>query len=106
MDDPMSIIKDEEKNYSMARVLVFLWTVVIVTMLVVNSACLTPPLLTFLSSIYLFLCSWAAGPRIAKYLGPQIGAIVAAVGQSKPSLSSTDLKEGFDKQNTTTKEVG
>jgi hypothetical protein len=106
MSDIMTLIKDEQRHYSMSRVLVFVWTVVIIAMLVVNSACLTQPLLTFLSSVYLFLCSWAAGPRIAQYLGPQIGSIASAIGQSKASLNSTDLKEGYDNKTTTTKEVG
>jgi electron transfer flavoprotein alpha/beta subunit len=28
------------------------------------------------------LIAWAAGPRIAQYLGPQVGAAAAAVGQA------------------------
>lgn len=89
----MSVIKDETGNYSTARVLLWVWTVVIVIMLFSDYTHLTQAVLTFLSSVYLFLASWAAGPRIAAYLAPQISKTVSAIGQAKTVTQSSDIKE-------------
>ncbi len=74
MSDKMSVIKDEQENYSMARVLLVVWTLV-------------------LSSVYMFLCAWAGGPRAMQYLAPVIGSISNAIGQSKNVETSTDIQE-------------
>src|SRR4051812_45545092 len=101
MSEMMSVVKDEQENYSMARVLLVIWTMVIVGEVVFNLARLTQPLLTFLSSIYMFLCAWAGGPRAMQYLAPVIGSITSAIGQAKNVETSTDIQELVTKAQTT-----
>lgn len=43
---------------------------------------------TFFAAIDTPLIVWAAGPRIAQYLGPQAGAIVQGVAESAKALTA------------------
>lgn len=79
----MSLFRDEEGKISMSRILLAIWTVVIVTLLFWHITWLTQPVLTFFSSVYLFLAGWAAGPRLAQYFFPNIGSAVSALGSAK-----------------------
>jgi hypothetical protein len=89
----MSLLRDEKGGYSMARTLLLTWTVFAMSVIVWKIDHLSQPLLTFLSSVYLFLASWAAGPRMAQYIAPQIAAAANAIGQSKSVELSTDIAE-------------
>jgi hypothetical protein len=43
---------------------------------------------TFFAAVDTPLIIWAAGPRIAQYLGPQAGAIVQGVAESAKALAA------------------
>jgi len=93
MSHKLTVFKDETDNFSTARILLWIWTVVIIIMLFGNPAHLTQAILTFLSSVYLFLSAWAAGPRMAAYLAPQISKVAQAIGQAKTVTVSSDIQE-------------
>ena len=44
--------------------------------------------LTFFSAIAVPLVAWTAGPRIAQYLGPSVGAAVQGVAESAKALAA------------------
>lgn len=94
----MEIFQDEQDGFSMSRTLVCVWTVVIIYHLLFRFDHLTQPILTFLSSVYLFLCTWAAGPRMVQYLAPIVGRVASAVGQAKSVETSTDIQELWEAQ--------
>lgn len=78
----MSVLKDERGQWSAARIFAAVW--------LGNSLVLvwwrpdvSNAVLAFLTSIGMALVTWAAGPRIAAYLAPQIAAAAQAVGQAK-----------------------
>jgi hypothetical protein len=57
--------------------------------------------LTFFAALDTPLVIWAAGPRIAQYLGPQAGAIVQGVAESAKALAEKvaarrDPKSGLE----------
>ena len=84
---------DEQGDWSLARVLcvgalVFTFAVVVVdTLAVVEVAGAAWALLT---SVDLALIGWAAGPRIARYLLPQVGAAAQGVASASKRLAGTD----------------
>lgn len=107
--DMRSAFKDEQQNYSTARILLWIWTVVIIGFLVFKFELLadSTSLLTFFSGVYLYLATWCAGSRMAQYIAPQLGAIISGIGQSKikdPGISS-DVSEivSYQKSKTLTK---
>ena len=58
------------------------------------------PAYVLLGSLVIGLLAWAAGPRTAQYLAPQIGAVASGIAQAvksprRPDLldSSPDFKE-------------
>lgn len=77
----MSVFKDEKGQWSAARVFTGVWLANGIAYL----WCGNPDnaALAFLSGIALPLICWAAGPRIAQYIAPQIGATVKAVADAK-----------------------
>lgn len=69
------VFTDEQGNASAARVflgaeLAFLWW---------QGADLSPDLIGLHSAVATFLIVWAAGPRAAQYLGPQLSGVVQAL---------------------------
>jgi len=76
------LVQDERGQLSTARALLWVWS--LFTMAVVALWWQTVPngVLSLLSAVEVALIAWAAGPRIAQYLAPQVGAAAAAVGQS------------------------
>lgn len=49
-----------------------------------------------LSTMFMAFASWAAGPRIAQYIGPQLGQIAQGIGVSnrdKPPFPEMDRDE-------------
>jgi hypothetical protein len=77
------LIRDETGSVSSARVLLWVWTVVSLYLVVRHWPTVGNHVLAFLSTVELALIGWAAGPRVAQYLLPQLGAAVTAVAQSK-----------------------
>lgn len=84
------VFRDETNSISSGRILLWIWTAAIIGELFFNFDALSKsqPLLVFLSGIYSFLIVWVAGPRIAKYLAPQIGKITNAIGQAKSNRTN------------------
>lgn len=83
-----TIFKDERGDWSAARVFLFIW--------LANAAAYVwqrpdsvslGAVLTFFTAIGTPLIVWTAGPRIAQYLGPQVGSVVAGVAESAKSLA-------------------
>lgn len=93
----MSLFRDESGKVSMSRVLLAFWTVVIVTLLFWHITWMTQPVLTFFSSVYLFLAGWAAGPRLAQYVFPSIGNVVGSLGQARGETIQKIVDEVKDK---------
>lgn len=92
-------LQDEQGDWSLPRVLlvphiVFNWA----WMWLLLTGVLRPPdseVLTVLIgsldvTIFMVLGSWAAGPRIARYLLPQVGAVVQGAGALVGRLNGTD----------------
>lgn len=74
-----SLFNDEKGRLSAARVFFFCWSVLIAFAAWHEPAEAFWPLAT---SVLIGLLSWAAGPRIAQYLAPQVGAAAQATAES------------------------
>lgn len=76
------LMQDERGHLSAARALLWVWS--LFTLIFVAAAWRSAGngVLSLLSAVEMALVAWAAGPRIAQYLAPQIGATATAVGQS------------------------
>lgn len=73
------LFNDEKGNISSARVFFAAWSVL------VAYASWHPPAEAFwplAASVLIGLLSWAAGPRIAQYLAPQVGAAAKATADA------------------------
>ena len=93
------ILADEKGNPSAARVLLVASLVFTATIIVADSllwATVPNAAYALLGTIFTGLLAWTAGPRIAQYLGPQIGAIASGIGASltreprRPDLLDND----------------
>ena len=83
------LFHDEQGNRSAARVLLGAWltqSVLYVGACVVRGIEPGNPVLAMDTAIATALIAWAAGPRIAQYIGGQIGSAASAVGQSLRAL--------------------
>lgn len=83
------LFHDEQGNRSAARVLLGCWlgqSVFYVGVCVLRGVEPSNPVLAMDTAIATALIAWAAGPRIAQYIGGQIGAATSAVGQSLRAL--------------------
>ena len=81
-----SLLRDEQGSRSSMRVLllvVVMPTLVGMTVLEALGRALQPIVWTAWSSIAGMLVVGSFGPRVAQYLGPQLAAIVNAIGQAK-----------------------
>lgn len=73
------VFKDETGGFSAARVFFAVWTGIITV------AAYNKPDAAFwpvAGSIAIGLLSWAGGPRIAKYLAPQVGKVAGSVSDA------------------------
>lgn len=70
-----NVFSDERGNWSAARVFFMLWTAIVVWASWYRPAEAFWPVA---ATVMLGLLSWAAGPRIAQYLAPQVGAAAQA----------------------------
>ena len=102
------ILRDERGSLSAARIFLFASLVFTAVIIVVDSllwATVPNAAYALLGTIFTGLLAWAAGPRIAQYFGPQIGAVASGIGTAlvreprRPDLldSSPDFKEHDEK---------
>lgn len=91
---PFDLLQDETGGWSSARCLLWLWSLVSLVLIVVDRD-LSNAILTYLSSVELALIGWAAGPRIAEYLLPQLGRTADAIGQAKRA-KERDPENGWE----------
>jgi hypothetical protein len=93
------ILADEKGKLSAARVLLVAKLAFTATIIVADSmlwATVPNAAYALLGTIFTGLLAWTAGPRIAQYFGPQIGAIASGIGASltreprRPTLLNND----------------
>jgi hypothetical protein len=86
---PLALIRDENGKPSTSRVA--FWIVLLTTLgiILICPARIPQAAYSLLGGTIIALASWAAGPRIAQYIGPQIGAAAGAIGQAKQRLVRT-----------------
>lgn len=73
------VFSDEKGNISAARIFFAVWTVIIIWAAWHGPAEAFWPLA---ASVMIGLLSWAAGPRIAQYLAPQVGRVASAAAEA------------------------
>jgi hypothetical protein len=79
------ILADENGKLSAARVLLVASLAFTAVIIVADSllwATVPNAAYALLGTIFTGLLAWTAGPRIAQYFGPQIGAIASGIGAS------------------------
>jgi hypothetical protein len=93
------ILSDEKGNLSAARVLLSASLVFTAAIIVADSllwAEVPNAAYALLGTIFTGLLAWTAGPRIAQYFGPQLGAIASGIGAAvvreprRPKLLDSD----------------
>jgi hypothetical protein len=93
------ILADEKGNLSAARVLLVASLAFTAVIIIADSllwADVPNAAYALLGTIFTGLLAWTAGPRIAQYILPQIGAIAGGIGASvkrkprKPELLDSD----------------
>ena len=93
------ILSDEKGNPSAARVLLVATLAFIAAIIVVDSllwATVPNAAYALLGTIATGLLGWTAGPRIAQYILPQIGAVTSGIGAAltreprRPKLLDND----------------
>ena len=98
------ILKDERGSLSAARIFLFVSLVFTGAIIVADSllwATVPNAAYALMGTLGTGLLAWAAGPRIAQYILPQIGAVTSGIGAAlvrkprRPDLldSSPDFKE-------------
>lgn len=89
----MKVFHDEKGNYSAARVyLCGCLAYQAIYLLVAPHDATLGLILTFFTALDTPLIVWAAGPRIAQYLGPAAGQIVQGVADSAKALAEKVAK--------------
>ena len=79
------ILSDEKSKLSAARVLLVIslaFTGFVIVIDSVFSAIVPNAAYALLGTVFTGLLAWTAGPRIAQYLGPQIGAVASGIGSA------------------------
>lgn len=92
----MSLLHDERGQWSSARCAfwaILFFTVVVITGDVFFARDVENAVYAILTTCFMATASWAAGPRIAQYLAPQIAAATKAVGEA---LKRRDPKDGIE----------
>jgi len=93
---------DEQEKPSLARVL-FTFTLLVTLVLIVADALSATFIVpaagyTLLGTLTIGLLSWAGGPRIAQYLGPQLGGIAKGLASIPDRLRRTDSVRDDDER--------
>lgn len=86
----MGILADETGKRSLARVLLIVSLVITFVLVILDSILIGDvpvldvpvPAYALLGTIFTGLLAWTAGPRIAQYVGPQMGAIASGLAKS------------------------
>ena len=81
----LQILSDERGNPSAARVLLvgeMLYTGILILFDIVLWGDVSNAVYALLGTVFTGLLAWSAGPRIAQYLLPQIGAVAQGIGAS------------------------
>ena len=95
----LELLADEKGNPSAARVLLTASLAFTAAIIVADSllwAEVPNAAYALMGTVFTGLLAWTAGPRIAQYLGPQIGAIASGIGASltreprRPDLLDND----------------
>ena len=93
------LLSDEKGKVSAARTLLvgeMLYTGILILFDIVLWGDVSNAIYALLGTIFTGLLAWAAGPRIAQYLLPQIGAVAQGIGASltkdprRPDLLDND----------------
>ena len=77
------ILKDERGSLSAARIFLFVSLLFTAAVIVADSllwATVPNAAYALMGTIFTGLLAWAAGPRIAQYILPQIGAVASGIG--------------------------
>ena len=92
------LVQDERGQLSTARTLLWVWSLFVIAFVTLAWRSVSNGVLSLLSGVEIALIAWAAGARIAQYLGPQVGATAAAVGQSlrEAVLKRRDTDAGYE----------
>ncbi len=93
------LLSDEKGKVSAARTLLvgeMLYTGILILFDIVLWGDVSNAIYALLGTVFTGLLAWAAGPRIAQYLLPQIGAVAQGIGASltkdprRPDLLDND----------------
>jgi len=93
------ILKDERGSLSAARISLFVSLAFTAAIIVADSllwATVPNAAYALMGTIFTGLLAWAAGPRIAQYILPQIGAVASGIGAAlvreprRPDLLDND----------------
>ncbi len=87
------ILTDERGHLSAARTLLTISLTFTGTIIVLDSTVwdVPEPAYVLLGSLLVGLLAWAAGPRVAQYLGPQVGAVASGIAQAVRRPRQPDL---------------
>lgn len=98
------LVSDEKHHLSTARV--GLWTTMVLTfatiaidivLTILAKHTIPNAIYSLEGTMFTVFASWAAGPRIAQYIGPQIGQIAQGIGASaRPPHDGMDQNERGD----------
>jgi hypothetical protein len=93
------VFKDERGTPSAARVFLATTMAFSALIIVLDSIIwdVPEPAYVLLGSLGVGLLAWTAGPRMAAYIGPQIGAVASGIAQAikdpkRPDLLDNDVK--------------
>ena len=82
------VLRDERGSLSAARTFLFAslaFTAIIIVADALLWATVSNAVYALLGTIFTGLLAWTAGPRIAQYFGPQIGAVASGIAQAVKS---------------------
>lgn len=80
------LIADEQGKPSTARCafwIVLIWTILLMTLAAAGIFTVSSAAYALLGTIFTFTIVWAAGPRMAEYLAPQIGRAITSIAKAK-----------------------
>jgi hypothetical protein len=101
--EPKGFFKDESGAWSMARVLLTI-SLALTFALVALDTFLPVDVpgegYVLFGTIFTGLLAWTAGPRIAQYVGPQMGAVASGIAQAvqRQRLAGTDDRRKDDER--------
>lgn len=91
------MLRDERGKVSTARLAFWLTLLVTLTLCILDAVRddVTVPVAAYslLGSLCVALAAWAGGPRIAQYLGPQVGRVASSIAQAIERPAYRDISE-------------